>query len=516
MKTSFSPADPDYPVMSAMVQDQFGSLPSLEIEANDEMYAFSENTCGTRTLGLMAYFRAGIQINDAVRQIVKWHFGAPENLKTFLDFASGYGRSTRFLVSDLGPERVWASDVLPGALEFQRSQLGVQTVFSTTKPESFRPGQLWDCIFVSSLFSHLPEVTFTRWLWKLHSLLKPGGILIFSVHGEVTMPPGATMPRSGLYFIPTTEIPSLDTGDYGAAIVTDGYVRNAIVAVTGVPEHVRIPQGLCFTQDLYVIAKGKLKDQPLQFQFGPNGCVDFCRWTEPEEMKLTGWAVEATAGESIARVDVYYNGTLRGTCGINHFRPDVAAFLGMSQDPGALRSGWDCVVDLRGEKVRPEQDWMLVKAISSNGREFVLRLDHPSQIAEFESLCGWTYSESAGSSQAITAVVRFIDYPRNGRFISSDTNISGWIATKDPSVLEGITLEGRFGPIPFTPVQRPDVAEAHASTALGFEATLPPEYLTAPDPRLRFTTRSGVVLATLDTVVDTSALTLAAASRSNH
>ena len=38
---------------------------------------------------------------------------------------------------------------------------------------------------------------------------------------------------------------------------------------------------------------------------------------------------------------------------------------------------------------------------------------------------------------------------------------------------------------------------------MGFEATLPVEYLAAPDPRLRFITRSGVVLVTLDTVVET-------------
>jgi len=506
MKLSFFPDDPNYRPIAAMVEDQARTLPSLLIAEQDGLYALSEQSCGTRILGLMAYFRAGIQISDTLRQITSWHFGSQEKVGSFLEFGCEYGRTTRFLLQDFGKERFWASDVLPRPLEFQRQELGTAVIESTAKPESFKPGVQWDCIFAGSLFSHLREATFTRWLWKLHSLLAPGGLLIFSVHGEFTLPVGAGMPRSGLLFVPTPELLPSNGGDNGFAFVTDGFVRNAILAVTGGLDHRRIPQGLCFRQDLYLVSKGKSSEQTLNFQFGPNGCVDVCRWTEPEQMKVTGWAMEITPGESIERVEVFYNDVLRGSCGINHLRPDVATFLRLPVQASALQSGWDCVVQLEGEKIRPEQDWMLVKAVSTSGLEFVLRLDHPANISEFESPSGWTYDEREGRSRAILGVLRHVDYPPNGKFVSSDTALSGWIATKEPGALEGLVLEGRFGAVPFTAVERPDVSAILGFASVGFDAVLPPEYLKAADPRLRFITSSGVVLATLEIFVDLIAI----------
>ena len=501
---SFDNTDPNYPAMAAMVNDQFGVTPNLDIAAGDEMYAFSEINCGSRILGLMAYFRAGIQINDAVRQLIRWHFGDPSKITAFLDFAAGYGRSTRFLRHDLPAESVWMSEILPDALEFQERQLGVRTIPSHNVPEKFRPGQRFDFIFVSSLFSHLPESTFSRWLATLYNLLSPGGLLVFSVHNELTLPPDVAMPASGIHFIPSTEIPSLDVADYGATIVADHFVRTAIKGATGA-ESQRVPQGLCFTQDLYLVANGPMKSGPVPFQYGPNGCVDFCRRVEPDRMKLTGWAFDATEGQKIKRVEVYYNGILRGACELNHYRPDVAAYLGHSDRPEAVRSGWDCSIDLQGEQIRPEQDWILAKAVSTNGREFVLRLDHPANVSEF-NLQGWTYSNSIQNSKAIVSALRFIEHPRDGRFTTADLSISGWVAANDPESMAGLRLQGRFGSVPFTVTDRPDVLAAFPGfSAIGFQAVLPSEYLTVLDPRLRFIAQSGEVLAILDTISEPSA-----------
>ena len=510
MTLSFDNTDPNYPAIAAMVNDQFGAIPNLNIAAGDEMYAFSEINCGSRILGLMAYFRAGMQINDAVRQLICWHFGDTSKVTAFLDFAGGYGRSTRFLRHDLPAERLWVSEILPDALTFQAEQFGVRTIPSKTVPEEFQPGQRFDFIFVSSLFSHLPESTFVRWLATLYNLLSPGGLLVFSVHNELTLPPDTEMPSSGIHFIPSTEIPSLDVADYGATIVADHFVRAAIRAAAGT-ESQRIPQGLCFTQDLYLVANGNLKSGPVPFEYGPNGCVDFCRRTELDRMKLTGWAYDATEGQRIKRIEVYYNGILRGACELNHYRPDVAAYLGHSDKPEAVRSGWDCSIDLEGENISPEQDWILVKAVSTNGREFVLRLDHPANVSEF-NLQGWTYTNSRQNSKAIVSAIRFIEQPRDGRFTTADSTISGWVAVNDGAPLAGLVLQGRFGAVPFTVTERPDVTAAFPGfSSIGFHAVLPLKYLTVLDPRLRFVTESGQVLVVLDTVSEPSA-TLAVAN----
>ena len=470
MPIRFSSGDPEYLAIDAMVQDQFGKPAILAISPADGIYAESELVTGSRTLGLMSYFRSGIQIHDAVRQVVNWYFGAAAPETRFLDFASGYGQSTRFFAAQFGPNQVWASDLLPGALEFQAAELDVNVLPAAESSAAFRPSLQWDGIFANFFLNPLSEIEFTRWLWRLYSLLSPGGLLMFSAGN-------------------------------GLSSVSLGFIHQSIIAVTGGIDHIRVPQGLCFTYDLFALGKSKLP-HPFEFQYGPKGCVDFCRWTEPEQMKVTGWAYEPTPGHSIARVDLYYNGALRGSCVLNHDRHDIAASMGKPDEQTAIRCGWDCIVNLPGEKLRPADDWLLAKAISTSGREFVLLLDHPTNIDEFELRNGWTYDEALGKSQAILPVLRFIDLPINGHFTSPDPTFSGWIATPDYRDLEELVLVGRFGTVPYVIVQRPDVFAEQQMPALGFSTLLPPEYLTVWDPQLRFVNPSGVVVCTLETVVD--------------
>ena len=47
---------------------------------------------------------------------------------------------------------------------------GVTVVPSAFEPGEFRPGRTFDFIWVASLFSHLPEELFRRWVAKLVSL----------------------------------------------------------------------------------------------------------------------------------------------------------------------------------------------------------------------------------------------------------------------------------------------------------------------------------------------------------
>ena len=43
---------------------------------------------------------------------------------------------------------------------------------------------LFDLIYAVSVFTHLDLDLGRRWLADLHRILKPGGLLLFSVHGE--------------------------------------------------------------------------------------------------------------------------------------------------------------------------------------------------------------------------------------------------------------------------------------------------------------------------------------------
>src|ERR1700679_451572 len=70
---------------------------SLVVHPDDDMYTFSVGALGSAALGAMAYFREGASMMNAISAVATWHFGGMSQVGSFLDFAAGYGRSTRFL-----------------------------------------------------------------------------------------------------------------------------------------------------------------------------------------------------------------------------------------------------------------------------------------------------------------------------------------------------------------------------------------------------------------------------------
>jgi SAM-dependent methyltransferase len=101
-----------------------------------------------------------------------------------LDFGSGAGRVTRFLVghdelfeihgTDVHPEQVaWCRDHLR-PLRFARNE--------PTPPLSY-PDAHFDGVWALSVFTHLDAEASARWRAELARVLKPGGVLVATLHG---------------------------------------------------------------------------------------------------------------------------------------------------------------------------------------------------------------------------------------------------------------------------------------------------------------------------------------------
>ena len=88
------------------------------IHNDDEMLLYLEELYGNRKKALWEYFAAGLQMLNLVQDLARKKCGSLMNIRSFLDFASGYGRFTRFLVKELPRERVWVSDIYENAVEF--------------------------------------------------------------------------------------------------------------------------------------------------------------------------------------------------------------------------------------------------------------------------------------------------------------------------------------------------------------------------------------------------------------
>ncbi|HLO52474.1 MAG TPA: methyltransferase [Kamptonema sp.] len=336
---------------------------------DDEMYLYSlSNLNNDRDRALVRYYAIGSRILDSVKQVVEWHFDKFENVSSFLDFACGYGRFTRFLIQELPPERVWVSDIYANAVKFQEEYFGVNGIVSTTKPEDYAVERKFDCILACSFFSHMPEKTFVNWMQNLYDLLSPQGLMMFSVLDMELLPSHVEVPPSGIVFSPLSESRSLDKEEYGTTYVTEEYVNKILDRVSGGKAVVhRIPKGISRYQDLYLVSNEKVKDfSTLNFRHHPEGYLEIGYITPNGKIHLEGWAAEFNDDGRIEEVQVLVNGQLMQKCRPFDDREDVADYF---RTKAALHSGWSCYLG-RGT-VFPE-DVLMIKAINNSGLEWII------------------------------------------------------------------------------------------------------------------------------------------------
>jgi SAM-dependent methyltransferase len=323
--------------------------PGLAVDRRDEMLSFLRQTYGgDDEQALAAYYRSGRDIAHLLAQVLRWRFGAPLEAEAVLDFASGFGRVTRFLAGEVAPARLWVSDILPAAVAFQTAAFGVAGVVSALHPADLRLTRDFDAITVTSLFTHLPEERFAAWLAALWQRLRPGGLLLFSTH-DVALHPDGSRRGESFVFERVSESGSLSLDDYGTSWVAEPFVRQALQSACPEGSALRLARALCNFQDLWVVAREPFPGfSGLALQGTPEVMVDDCTATAGE-VAMRGWAINRHG--SVARVELTRDGERVAAAVVEEERPDVAAAFG----PGHLRCGWRCrlplPVELRNEAV---------------------------------------------------------------------------------------------------------------------------------------------------------------------
>jgi SAM-dependent methyltransferase len=372
---------PDDPVVANYIREHFPSPETFvsRIDENDEMFLYDlQINKGDRRRTAIGYYTTGARIFDAIKQIGDWHFQGLRNVGSFLDFAGGYGRSTRFLRRELSPRRIWACDIYPKAVAFQKRHYGVNGVVSVPDPARFPKTRKFDFIFASSFFTHMPESTFARWMEILYGLLTDRGILVFSTHDTSMIPPSVPVPETGILFLASSESQTLDHNQYGSTYVSADFVSRIVDSVTAGRAHLhRINRGLVCFQDIYIVAKLLHQDfAALKFLHDPAGHLETFQSTGTDEVYMSGWAADFNAGGSIDKIQVLSNGTLIGTTVPRHNRPDVAAHF---QLPSVLRSGWS--IHLSSAEFRHE-NIIEVKCINTSGKNFTFAFNYADSLID--------------------------------------------------------------------------------------------------------------------------------------
>ncbi len=276
------------------------------------------------------YVESALRSFAVYRQIVD-HLGGFPGLDRVLDFGSGWGRLTRALRHHLPRERIWACDIYPDAIAWQAETFGVNGLVSTSDPDRFALPLSYSVVFAGSVFSHLPDSLFQRWLKRLYEITGPRGLLAFSVHDAAYAPQDQAIGPQGIGFAEWSESGSLDPRVYGMSYVQRGYVERAIREAAGSKAQFAVfPRAIFENQDLYVVAGPEADVSGLRITALP--LAGFAAAGASEE-GWSGWGVDPNPGGQIVRAELFVDGAHAGAMSPTADNTDVARFF-----PGALNT----------------------------------------------------------------------------------------------------------------------------------------------------------------------------------
>lgn len=103
--------------------------------------------------------------------------------KSVLDFACGYGRLTKYLFKFVPEAKIYGCDIQSDLVTLcQRNFLKGHFIKNEVKPPIDFEDSHFDLIFSYSAFTHFSEPNHIAWLKELARTLKPGGVMLHTIH----------------------------------------------------------------------------------------------------------------------------------------------------------------------------------------------------------------------------------------------------------------------------------------------------------------------------------------------
>jgi SAM-dependent methyltransferase len=180
--------------------------------------------------------------------------------RDFLDFGCGCGRLELALRAGGLDLQVTACDVDARAIRWCQENLRGETyVVNAELPPLPFAGGAFDVAWAGSVFTHLDEPHQDQWLAEVCRVLKPGGVLLASVHGPHLWEPRlpawtiAKLKKDGIVFAKTAADAGVHPAWYQVAWHTESYIRDHWARYFEICGY--LPRGLNDYQDIVVARK---------------------------------------------------------------------------------------------------------------------------------------------------------------------------------------------------------------------------------------------------------------------
>ncbi len=136
----------------------------------------------------ISFYPSGHIILNQIRSLLKQCGRDLSEFQSILDFGCGCARVLLALHREGVSARLFGSDIDGEAIAWCVRNLGAVATFEANDPlPPIRyADNTFDLVYAVSVFTHLPEDHQDAWLAELRRILKPGGLLITTVHGPRT------------------------------------------------------------------------------------------------------------------------------------------------------------------------------------------------------------------------------------------------------------------------------------------------------------------------------------------
>lgn len=133
------------------------------------------------------YFHGGTLAADSIRDALQRNGIAMAPLGAILDLGCGSGRVVRQWAAL--PARVHGCDYNPRVVAWCRRHLPfAEFEVNGIEPPLPYAADQFDLVYALSVFTHLGESLLQPWMQELRRVLKPGGFLILTTHGDTYLP----------------------------------------------------------------------------------------------------------------------------------------------------------------------------------------------------------------------------------------------------------------------------------------------------------------------------------------
>ena len=131
------------------------------------------------------FLRVGKRCSNDIEMILKKVGKNFDAFSDVLDFGCGCGRTLLWFESRPKSTRLHGTDIDAEAISWCRKNLErVEFSINDSLPPLRHPSENFDLIYAVSVFTHLNESFQFQWLRELKRVLRPGGILLLTLHGR--------------------------------------------------------------------------------------------------------------------------------------------------------------------------------------------------------------------------------------------------------------------------------------------------------------------------------------------